>query len=157
MNFFEIKSNFFYTEGNKYRFLLLEDLILEFKNYNFTPSTFYDSNNKLRLELNKNILKIYSKYSWDGCSPKYSIGDYWIGTPDYPETIMPSLVHDTLWQFLHSPCLKLSMKDTNIIFYKMMKQNNFKFAYIYYKAVDIFGSTFYSLGKRQKISCVSEF
>ena len=43
-------------------------------------------------------IKIYPRYQWDGCSPKFILFKKFFGTPDFQTTILASLVHDFLGQ-----------------------------------------------------------
>jgi hypothetical protein len=79
------------------------------------------------------ILTVFKDYAWDGTTM----------SPDFTETYYPALVHDALYQFL--PKTPMSRKAIDDIFLKMMLENNFKYARIYYRAVRWFGGVFVKL------------
>lgn len=121
----------------KYRFTLLEDFKFSMDT-GVNPKLFCFHANKIFLTVDGNEYTIKSGYSWNGCSPKLGVPIIgWIGTPDYPETIEASLVHDALYQF-HKE-LPIKKKEADLKFLQIMSKNNFKFAEIYYRAVVIFG------------------
>jgi hypothetical protein len=154
-NFYQLLSTFSYKETPKYKFALAKDVTIRVVGYYFGHATFLDQNQKVRMTVNGDVITIFNNYTWDGCSPKYSVGGYWVGTPDYPETVIASLVHDSLCQFLSCKCLKVDKKTIDYIFYGIMRQNRFKLALTYYRAVLIFGGLYHKLGdlKRNKVSC----
>lgn len=79
------------------------------------------------------ILTVFEGYAWDGATL----------APDYAEIYYATLVHDALYQFL--PNTPMSRKAIDDIFLKMMQENNFKYAKIYYRAVRWFGGIFVAL------------
>lgn len=156
MTFYYLLSNFSYSSANpRYRFVLLQDVTIKVNGYYFGHATFLDQKGKIRLIVNGDTFTIFSGYAWDGASPKFSIGNYWVGTPDDPSNTLATLFHDCFCQFLPSGCLKVDKKTIDYIFYCIMRQNRFKLAYTYYKAVRIFGGIYHALKffKRNKISC----
>lgn len=84
-------------------------------------------------------------YAWDGCTPKFVLFDLIIGTPDgkldyateQPITYYASMLHDLLYQFKRE--IPLSRKDTDVLFYIILKQANFSLRHIYYFFVRLFG------------------
>jgi len=115
----------------------------------YRPYDYYDQNGVLRLTLHiDGTITIYMTYSWDGCSPKFYLGNgvfigIWDGpvnrTTKKPELYYPSLVHDALCQFYYSPGDKqhfpIAIKTIDKIFYKLMEKEGFIFANLYYNAV----------------------
>lgn len=94
-------------------------------------------------------MTIFPGYAWDGCTPNFSIlGLFFIGTPDghtyyatgKPITYYASLVHDALYQFRP---VGTTRKDADDLFYEILKKSQFQLAYVYYKAVRIFGRFFW--------------
>jgi len=89
---------------------------------------------------------IIPHYSWDGCSPKFFFLDIYIGTPDgvkheetqKPKTYYASLFNDALYQFYRKNG-PYTIKDADIIFWKLMRKYDFKLTTVYYHAVRIFG------------------
>jgi len=72
-------------------------------------------------------ITIPAGYKWNGCTL----------APDFTKTKYPSLVHDALYQY------KLGRKLADDIFYKMLKEERFKLAKLYYFGTRIFGWIFY--------------
>ena len=84
-------------------------------------------------------------FTWDGCTPKWVIMDLVVGTPDgavytlsgLRQTQRASLIHDVLYQF--APRDKVTREQVDKLFYLEMKKTNFKWAWVYWKAVRLFG------------------
>ena len=95
-------------------------------------------------------ISIETNYAWNGCSPKFQLLDLIIGTPDgatnlthgYPKAYYASMVHDALYQYKST--VPVTRKEADWLFYKMLKEENFFWAKVYYAAVRLFGWT---LGK----------
>lgn len=73
---------------------------------------------------------IFRNYAWDGCSPAWKIGPFWIGTPDgrlnpdgRPQTFYASLVHDFLCQ--HSRVIPITKERTVDLFRDMLIDGGF--------------------------------
>ena len=97
-----------------YKFTLDQDYI-----FDLSPFTLISHNIQkpwMRIEGTKLIIP--AGYSWDGCSPKFKIGNKIFGTPDFEEkTKYASLVHDVLYQYFDVVSVRLvyeSMIDRNI-------------------------------------------
>lgn len=108
---------------------------------------FNDQNGKRRLELLPGgRIRVLSTYAWDGCSPKFSVFDIVVGTPDgvpnsdtkKPKTYYASLVHDVLYQFLDAG-VPLRRSQVDGIFLKIMTEHHFALRRLYYFAVRLFG------------------
>jgi hypothetical protein len=83
-------------------------------------------------------------YSWDGCTPKFSLFDIKIvGVPDghidsrtmKPYTYRASMVHDALYQYLGS--VPVYKRDIDLLFLEML--GDFRLRYLYYFAVKYLG------------------
>lgn len=108
---------------------------------------FFDKKGKCRLEIHSNgDVRVLSNYAWDGCTPKFSILDILVGTPDgvpnertkKPKTYYASLVHDALYQFLEiNPDVSKAKADK--IFLELLTRDGFAPRYLYYFAVSVFG------------------
>ena len=72
-------------------------------------------------------ITIKKGYAWNGCSY----------VPDFKGTYYASLIHDALYQY------KVDRKIADLVFYDLMKRDNFKLKWIYYKGVYFFGKFFY--------------
>ena len=57
----------------------------------------------------------------------------------------PSMIHDILYDTLEQN--PLSRKTIDLIFYEMCKLNNFRFAFIYYIGVRLFGGIYHFMRK----------
>lgn len=100
-------------------------------------------------------LRINKDYAWDGCSMKIDVLDLFVvGVPDgvvniktmKPKTYYASLVHDALYQYMgyHS----ITRKQTDQLFRKIMKENNFLLRWIYYSVVRSVGWLFCNKAKK---------
>jgi len=107
------------------------------------PCVFKDAHLKQWAQIRGGKIEIAVGYAWNGCSPKWYAGfppiGAWLGTPDFPETILPSLIHDVLFQF--AAVGKYSFDDANYQFYAMMQ--GFDGAAIYYDAVQRLGKRYW--------------
>lgn len=86
-------------------------------------------------------------YSWDGCSPKYKIGDMYFGTPEavlnnetrHSRTYYASLIHDLFYQFSKDVKGIVTRREADREFYAILKRDGFRMAGWYYYAVRLFG------------------
>ena len=94
-------------------------------------------------------ITIMKDYAWDGCSPKINVLDlFHIGSPDgvidittgKPKTYYASLVHDALCQFISGIEDMCSRKDIDQLFFKSLKESNFKLSRLYYTLVRIYAN-----------------
>ena len=81
-----------------------------------------------------------ANYAWDGASPKWKLGPFWLGTPDTPCTARATCIHDVLYQFLHVDKFPYSRKDADTTFFNLLRDDGFKIKGIYHGAVRMFGS-----------------
>ncbi len=118
-----------------------------------------DDNEWLRIYPNKTspsqtIIEIdgtqLTGYAWDGCSPKFQLGDLIFGTPDgvigmnrKPKTYYASMAHDILYQFRDQLVGKVTRKQADAIFLEQMKKQHFFLANLYYRSVRMFGGLFW--------------
>lgn len=96
------------------------------------------------------LIEVEPHYAWNGCSPKFNLLDFTLGTPDgkldlntgKPLTYYASKVHDVLYQFkgLHG----VKRKEADDLFLKMLQDSGFMWAKVYYGFVRAFG---WMLGK----------
>jgi hypothetical protein len=121
-----------------------------------------DSSGKRRLEIRKNgELRVLKGYAWDGCTPKFSMWDICVGTPDgvpnavtkRPKAYYASLLHDALYQFsiegLPAPLDRRSEIDR--IFLEILERDGFAPRKLYYWAVRVFaGGIFYLYTRRKR-------
>jgi len=122
---------------------------------------FEDSSGKRRLEIRKNgEIKVLAGYAWDGCTPKFSLWDICVGTPDgvpnantkKPKAYYASLLHDALYQFsmqgLPAPIDR--RKEIDGIFLELLTRDAFAPRMVYYWVVRIFGGLFFHVYTRHK-------
>jgi hypothetical protein len=111
---------------------------------------FIDEKGRRRLEIHPNgDARVLGGYAWDGCTPKFSVCDIVIGTPDgipnettkKPKAYFASLMHDALYQFLDAH-LPLSRAQADRLFLEILTRDNFAPRRIYYLAVRVFGGMF---------------
>lgn len=107
-----------------YKYLLTENLELNtpFKNYNIRIET----DAQLYAEIaDTGVLKVYDGYAWDGVT----------GFREHEKTMLPSLLHDVLYQFMamddspvpHADSDMTRKEHVNLIddyFIKLLKANN---------------------------------
>ena len=94
-------------------------------------------------------------YAWDGCSPKWKIKDICLGTPDgvlnwktkEPKTYYASLIHDVFYQYSYHVKSFIKRKEVDLLFYELLKENNFRLAKVYCGAVRWLGWMFW--GKKR--------
>jgi hypothetical protein len=117
---------------------------------------FFDDKGKVRLIIQRSgIITVTQGYAWNGCSPKFCLFDFLIGTPEgvvhkdseKPKTYYASLVHDALYQFLEKE-LPLDRKQADGAFLRLMKESEFAPATLYWLAVRLFGGLVYQGKKR---------
>lgn len=94
-------------------------------------------------------------FAWDGCTPKWSVLDIVVGTPDgvphqvtrKPKTWRGSLAHDALYQF--APRGSITRKQADRIFYDLLRQDGFRLAGVYYRIVRLFGWYWWNRKRRR--------
>lgn len=93
----------------------------------------------------------YKGYSWDGCSPKFKIKDWYFGTWEavlnfdtgQSKTYYASLVHDVFYQFAKEVRSFVKRKEVDKEFYAILKRDGLRFAKVYYLGVRLFGWLFW--------------
>ena len=122
---------------------------------------FEDSSGARRLEIRKNgEIKVLAGYAWDGCTPKFSLWDICVGTPDgvpnaltkKPKAYYASLLHDALYQFSIQglPVPIDRRKEIDRIFLELLERDRFAPRLVYYWAVRIFGGLLFHGYTRHK-------
>lgn len=154
-HFIQLRPN---SGNHDYRFLLIEDLEIPFL-CPLLPKgqhvLFKDKGGTTWMEMTRKSIIIHKGYAWDGCTPKKWLGIWW-GVPDFPDTIMASLVHDSLIQFSETKHFTLSRFEIDNIFKEILKLNQFTLYQIYYLGAR-FGSRFFkSKYKNIKSELISE-
>lgn len=125
--------------NNKYRFVTLRPIIVKWSGYCSPNSkiSFRGKNDREWLFMDSEHFIIMKDYAWDGCTPKKHLPLVgWIGTPDFEETILASLIHDAFCQFMGTPHFPFGSYTNNKIFQEILKKNHFKFADLYYFGVE---------------------
>lgn len=122
------------------------------KRYNYVLAADYHLPTRLRptqrvermpvLILNTNgELTIKAGYAWDGIT----------GIPDLKSMLLPSLVHDALYQLMREGCLPQSArKDADELFRDLCLERTYPwFAKLAYRVVDLFGAKHAALDLKQ--------
>jgi len=136
--------------GGKYRFQLIADFEIDLRKGWTGYHDFFDKDSRIAV-LDGDKLTIMAGYAFDGCSPAFRIGGYWFGTPTPPATVAAALVHDCLRQFMGVKCAPFTRKDTDDIFYDILKAHKFPLADEYHGAVaGMAGTLFSKLTRRPK-------
>lgn len=104
-----------------------------------------DSKGNVWFTVSKGIMTISTSYAWNGASPKRLIFGVFFGTPDFYDTILPTLWHDVFFQFSHAIHRYVTMIQVNTMFHQDMKNNDFKLADLYHDAVSEFGDSFWAI------------
>jgi len=108
---------------------------------------FVDRKGHRRLEIHPNgDARVLARYSWDGCTPKFTLFDIVFGVPDgipnevtmKPKAYYASLLHDVLYQFLDAD-LPLSRKQADQVFLEILTRDRFAPRPLYYAAVRLLG------------------
>ncbi len=155
-----VLTPFSYTSENpKYRFLLLEDVVVHVGR-DLGTHTFSDAQGIVRMSMCGQHWKIHAGYAWDGSSPKFRLFGRWVGTPDFEASRLASLLHDTGYQFLDCGCFPLRRREVDCLFGHTINRdgNHMLSAMVYAGAVWTFGGAHRALGtvltKRQPCSCI---
>ena len=104
------------------------------------------------------MLYIRANYAWDGCSPKWKIGDMYFGTPEgvlnsqtfRSKTYYGSLVHDALCQFQSEIKPFIPRKPIDKEFKKILIRDKFGSAKLYYRFVRMFAKLIHIKRKENK-------
>ena len=111
---------------------------------------FIDRKGHRRLEIHPDgTARVPAGYAWDGCTPKLTLFDIVLGTPDgipnqvtrKPKAYYASLMHDALYQFLDAD-LPLSRAQADGVFLEILTRDRFAPRPIYYAAVRMLGGVF---------------
>jgi hypothetical protein len=89
----------------------------------------------------------YKGYSWDGCSPKFKIKDWYFGTWEgvlnfdtgQSKTYYASLVHDVFYQFAKDVRAFIRREEVDKEFLNILKRDGMRAAWLYYLGVRLFG------------------
>jgi hypothetical protein len=122
-----------------YRYKTLDDIELVFHNSLIPQNqtiTFSDEQGRIWLTITHKSIIISKNYAWNGCSPKRWWLVWW-GTPDFEETLIASLFHDALVQFVYTEHFPLSRYICDNIFKNILYMKKFKFVDIYYIGVRV--------------------
>lgn len=132
-------------KGGRYRFRLLDDIEIRLPvlaNHRNHVS-FRDYTGKEWMRINRDVVTVRSGYAWNGCSPCLWIPFIgWVGTPTPYPVILPSLVHDALYQFVWCQFFPITLSQCDRVFFDLMVANKFRRSNTYYGAVMDFGKFF---------------
>lgn len=113
--------------------------------------SFADERGKYWLSIDvEGKVTVYAGYAWDGCSPKFRVFGWLLGTPDgdvnpntgYPSSYHASLLHDVLYQFLDDPRMPYTREQADEVFHRALVAHGFSVPWLYWKAVRLFGGVF---------------
>jgi hypothetical protein len=138
----------------KWIFILDKDFVFNVRQHltwSFSEGcAFVDSQGNRWLEIHPNgDAKVLAGYSWDGCTPKFTIWDIVLGIPDgipnskttKPKAYYASLLHDALYQFLDAD-LPITREGADRVFLQLLSRDGFGPRGVYYAAVRGFGGVF---------------
>jgi hypothetical protein len=147
----------------KWIFVLDDDYVWSSGRRFAEDSAYEDGSGKRRLEIRRNgEIRVLKGYAWDGCTPKFSLWDICVGTPDgvpnaetkKPKAYYASLLHDALYQFsidgLPAPLDRRSEIDA--VFLEILERDGFAPRGLYFWAVRLFGGGFFHFYTRRKRS-----
>lgn len=135
------------AENPRYRFLLLEDVEVDVGR-ELGEHIFMDAAGVVRMSMAGTRWRVHAGYAWDGCSPKWRIAGRWVGTPDFEASRLASLVHDTAYQFLSTPCFPLRRQECDCLFGHIIARDgrHVGAAMVYAGAVWLFGGIHRGIG-----------
>lgn len=111
--------------GNKYELIEPVSIIVDAH----LPSCIgKDKNDNIVLMIKRNCISIMPPYRWDGATC----------APDFESVLLPSLVHDILYDAIKSGYI-LTFEIADAIFMSLMKETDFPLKNTYYSAVRRFG------------------
>lgn len=129
-----VLSDLCYTEGGRYRFVLTANLRVNLK-LGLRGFHVLQDRGTTRATLDDDTLEIRKGYAFDGCSPAYRVFGKWVGVPTPDSAVAASAVHDCLRGFLHLPCLRYSLEDTDAVFKAVLEEEGFDHSELYHAAV----------------------
>jgi hypothetical protein len=134
------------VKDNIWKFELESDRFFDINRYITNPRDviFYDviKDRKIKAGYIKGgLLCIKKGYQWDGCTPKFMFFNKIIGVPDFKKTKDAALVHDFLIDFFDQH--KLTRKQVDTIFCKMLKEKKFKLKPLYCNVVNLYRLIFF--------------
>jgi len=150
-----ILSELRYTQGGKYRFVLTGDLVVHLNKGLRGDHIFRDGDTDWA-SLRGDTLTILAGYAFDGCSPAWQIFGRWFGTPTPHSAVAACAVHDCLRGYMGLLCVEYTRKDTDDIFFDMLKEAGFPVGSVYHSAVAGFWGNLYiqlTAARPQKESC----
>lgn len=141
-----ILSDFKYLEPENVRFEL-DDYLKINLGLGLTKKHRLYSGSKEVASLDGDILTIYKGFQWDGCTPKWKIGKFWFGVPDFYSTRIPSCVHDVLCNNLDLDCLGITQEQADDVFYNLLEETGSDLTDLYYTGVNTLGPIYLWLKK----------
>ena len=119
------------TPSSGYWFRLKREITVDLGLPIYGKVSFLDAKGKAWARLDDDALTIAAGYSWDGATC----------TPNFQRTMLPSLIHDVLYQFLATEHMRprIDKHSADLLFYHAMKLTGFILRGPYYQAVRQFG------------------
>ena len=97
-----------------------------------------DVQGRIWLTIDSEGFTISKDYAWNGCSPKKYIPLFgWVGTIDFPKTILGSLCHDALVQFTKVRNFPLKRTQCDNVLRDILSLEGFEGSEIYYYGASI--------------------
>lgn len=134
-----------------YRFKTLVPLVYKFSDIVISPPSrrVFLANDFVWARLSPKSLTITSGYAWNGSSPKKGIrvlgNDVWLGTPDFPETLPASLVHDLMFQFSSLMEMPFTLAQANDFYRQICDQFGFCLTGAYHGALKDFSGPYWGV------------
>lgn len=129
---FRLNEHYSDTPTSLYWFRLIDDVTVDFKLPIHGNVSFRDNENSREWALlQDDHLTIRKDYAWDGPTM----------APRFDKVMLPSLVHDVLYQFLKTKAMRdrIDRAAADLLFYHAMRVNGFLLRGPYYHAVRKFG------------------
>jgi hypothetical protein len=151
----KVLSDLRYDCGGRYRFVLSGDYVvglgLGLKGYHELVD-----GRTVWATLEDDKLTIMAGYAFDGCSPAWRVLGKWYGTPTPRKAVGPAAVHDCLRGYMKLACLRITRKNTDDVFWNMLKAEGFQLGDVYHGAVsgplgDVY--SYFTAARPSKASC----
>lgn len=128
--------------ARRWRYITLKPIRLRVDGITNGTICYHDAHGKEWARHDRFGLFVEPGYAWNGCSPKRwypLIG--WMGTPDFPATLLASLCHDVGYQFARTAHFPLNRQQVDNLFYHTIAAaGDEELARLYHAAVRRFGS-----------------
>jgi hypothetical protein len=149
-------SVFAWAPSERHRGVMSKDCVIDIRKGYIGRHEFW-SGDQLIATLANDHLTIHAGYASDLCSPAIKVCGIWFGTPTSEREALAAFAHDCLRQILMArlKCCPWSRKDTDDIFFDLLRDQKSRFSSIYHGAVAGFlGDIFMKLtASKSDITC----